>query len=293
MQKIIPHLWYDKEATQAAQFYVSIFPDSKITHTSTLHDTPSGSVEMVSFELLNYEFQAISAGPYFTFNPSVSFMVECETIQEVDAYWDKLSPGGMALMELGAYPFSERFGWLQDQYGLSWQIIYSGSPGAKRRITPMILFVGSVAGKAEEAIRFWISIFPDGKVGALTRYGKDEQPDQEGTLKYGAFSLFGQEFRAMDSAHVHAYSFNEPISFIVNCETQAELDDYWYKLSAVPEAEQCGWLKDKFGLSWQIVPVGMEAILQGDDQEKIDRVTQAFLQMKKIDLAALQAVYEG
>jgi predicted 3-demethylubiquinone-9 3-methyltransferase (glyoxalase superfamily) len=293
MQKIIPHLWYDKEAVQAAQFYVSIFPDSKITHTSTLNDTPSGSVEMVSFELMNYEFQAISAGPYFTFNPSVSFMIECKSIVEVDALWEKLSPGGTALMELGAYPFSKRFGWIQDQYGLSWQIIYSSAPGARRKITPMIMFVGDVAGKAEQAVRLWTSIFPDGKVGDLMRYAKGEEPDQEGTLKYGNFSLFGQEFVAMDSAHEHQFSFNEAISFIVNCKTQEEIDDYWYKLSAVPEAEQCGWLKDKFGVSWQIVPVGMEQMLQGNDQEKIDRVTQAFLQMKKIDLAALQAVYEG
>ena len=293
MQKIVPHLWYDKEATQAAQFYVSTFPDSKITHTSVLQDTPSGSVDIVSFELMNQEFQAISAGPYFTFNPSISFHVLCNTIQEVDAIWERLSQGGTVLMELGAYPFSPRYGWLQDQYGLSWQILYSGDTGAERKITPMILFVGSVAGKAEEAIRFWTSIFPDGKVGALTQYGKDEQPDQEGTLKYGAFLLFGQEFGAMDSAHPHTFSFNEAISFIVNCETQDEIDVYWDKLSAVPEAEQCGWLKDQFGLSWQIVPTGMDAMLQGDDREKIDRVTQAFLQMKKIDLAALQAVYEG
>ena len=293
MQKIIPHLWYDTQATQAAEFYVSIFPDSKILNISTLNDTPSGTVEMVSFELLNYEFQAISAGPYFTFNPSVSFMIECITAQEVDAYWEKLSPGGTALMELGAYPFSERFGWIQDQYGLSWQIIYSSAPGAKRKITPMVMFVGDVAGKAEEAIRLWTSIFPDGKAGDLMHYGKGEEPDQEGTLKYGTFSLFGQEFVAMDSAHEHQFSFNEAISFIVNCETQEELDDYWYQLSAVPEAEQCGWLKDKFGVSWQIVPVGMEAMLSGDDADKIARVTQAFLQMKKIDLAALQAVYEG
>jgi predicted 3-demethylubiquinone-9 3-methyltransferase (glyoxalase superfamily) len=220
-------------------------------------------------------------------------MVECETIQQVDALWEKLSPGGMALMELGDYPFSQRFGWLQDQYGLSWQIIYSSAPGARRKITPMIMFVGDVAGKAEQAVRLWTSIFPDGKVGDLMRYAKGEEPDQEGTLKYGNFSLFGQEFVAMDSAHEHQFSFNEAISFIVNCETQEEIDAYWYKLSTVPEAEQCGWLKDKFGFSWQIVPVGMETMLQGDDQAKIDRVTQAFLQMKKIDLAVLQAVYEG
>ena len=264
MQKIIPHFWYDKEAAQAAHFYVSIFPASKINSISIINDTPSGSAEIVSFVLMNYEFQALSAGPDFKFNPSVSFMVECETAQEVDAYWEKLSPGGTALMELGAYPFSNRFGWMQDRYGLSWQIIHSSAPGAKRKITPMIMFVRDVAGKAEEAIRLWTSIFPDGKVGSLMHYAKGEEPDQEGTLKFGNFSLFGQEFVAMDSAHEHQFSFNEAISFIVNCENQAEIDAYWYKLSAVPEAEQCGWLKDRFGFSWQIVPVGIEHLLDGE-----------------------------
>jgi len=97
----------------------------------------------------------------------------------------------------------------------------------------------------------------------------------------------------MDSAYEHHFEFNEAISFIVNCESQAEIDSYWKKLSAVPEAEQCGWLKDKYGLSWQVVPVGMDEMLQGNDRERIDRVTQTFLVMKKIDLAKLQEVYEG
>ncbi len=91
----------------------------------------------------------------------------------------------------------------------------------------------------------------------------------------------------------HPFAFNEAISFIVNCTTQEEIDYYWEKLSAVPEAEQCGWLKDKYGFSWQVVPMGMEEMLQGDDQERIDRVIQAFLVMKKIDFAKLQEVYDG
>jgi len=244
MQKITPHLWYDKEAVEAAQFYVSIFPDSKINNVTAIHDTPSGSVDIVTFELLDLEFQAISAGPLFKFNPSTSFMVTCKTIAEVDSFWNKLLPGGMVLMELGAYPFSERFGWLQDKYGLSWQIIFPGGADVKRKIIPMIMFVGGVCGKAEEAINLWASVFQDAKVGAIMRYSKGEEPDKEGTLKYGDFSLFGQEFRAMDSAYEHQFAFNEAISFIVNCETQAEIDTYWDNLSAVPEAEQCGWLKD-------------------------------------------------
>ena len=177
MQKITPHLWYDKEAVEAAQFYVSIFPDSKINNVTAIHDTPSGSVDIVTFELLDLEFQAISAGPLFKFNPSTSFMVTCKTIAEVDSFWNKLLPGGMVLMELGAYPFSERFGWLQDKYGLSWQIIFPGGADVKRKIIPMIMFVGSVCGKAEEAINLWTSVFRDANVGAF----------MHGLFRQGAF----------------------------------------------------------------------------------------------------------
>jgi predicted 3-demethylubiquinone-9 3-methyltransferase (glyoxalase superfamily) len=219
--------------------------------------------------------------------------VPCKSIEEVNTIWEKLSPGGTVLMELGAYPFSERYGWVQDKYGLSWQIIYSSAADLVQKITPVMMFVGNVCGKAEEAVNFWTSTFRQSKVDSILHYGKGEQPDKEGTLKYAAFSLYGQAFGAMDSAHEHQFMFNEAISFIVNCDTQEEIDYYWERLSAVPEAEQCGWLKDKYGVSWQVVPVGMGKMLGGNDREKIDRVTQAFLIMKKIDLAKLQEAYEG
>ncbi|MDD5468601.1 MAG: VOC family protein [Anaerolineales bacterium] len=213
MQKITPHLWYDKEAVEAAELYVATFPNSKVKHTSVLHDTPSGDVDVVTFELMGLEFQAISAGPLFKFNPSISFHVACKTKESVDEIWEKLSPGGQALMELGAYPFSERFGWLQDRFGLSWQIIYTG-PESTEQITPVIMFVGEVCGRAEEAINLWTSLFPGSKVDSVQRHGKGEEPDQEGAITYASFSLFGQKFGAMDSAHNHQFQFNEAISFI-------------------------------------------------------------------------------
>src|SRR5215831_3883144 len=111
MQKITPHLWFDKEAREAAQLYCAIFPDSKITNITTLHDTPSGDYDVVTFELSGQPFMAISAGPLFKFNPCLSFHVKCKTKDEVDTLWEKLSPGGKALMPLGTYPFSERYGW--------------------------------------------------------------------------------------------------------------------------------------------------------------------------------------
>ena len=227
MQKITTHLWFDKEAREAAEFYVSVFPQSKIKSITTLHNTPSGSVDTVTFELLGREFQAISAGPLFRFNPSVSFHVTCRTKDEVDALWERLSEGGTVLVELGAYPFSERYGWVQDKYGLSWQIFSTGGADERQKITPVIMFVGSVCGQAEEAVNFWTSVFREAKIDAILHYGKGEEPDREGTVKYAAFSLLGQEFGAMDSAHDHRFAFNEAISFMVNCETQEEIDYYW------------------------------------------------------------------
>ncbi len=294
MQKITPHLWFDTQAVEAAELYVSTFGNgSQVKNISILDSTPSGSVDIVSFELLGQEFQAISAGPLFKFNPSVSFQVICPTKDEVDAIWEKLSPGGMVLMELGAYPFSARYGWLQDKYGLSWQIMFSDRADVKQRIVPMVMFVGEVCGKAEEAINSWISLFPASKIETIQRYGKGEQPDQEGTVRYAEFSLFGQQFRSMDSAYEHAFSFNEAISFIVHCDTQEEIDRYWEALSAVPEAEACGWLKDKYGLSWQIVPTSMDEMMSSGSKEQIARVTEAFLKMKKFDLEILWHAYEG
>ena len=229
MEKITPHLWFDKEAKEAAEFYISTFKGSKIKNTTTLHNTPSGMVDIVTIELSGQEFTLISAGPYFKFTPAVSFIVGCSTKEEVDALWKKLSEGGSALMELGEYPFSEKYGWLQDRYGLSWQVMFMGNHKIKQKITPTLMFVGRQCGKAEEAINFYASVFKDGQIGGILRYGKGEEPDREGTIKHAEFTLEGQEFAAMDSAHGHNFTFNEAISFMVHCDTQDEIDYYWDK----------------------------------------------------------------
>ncbi|MFN2555454.1 MAG: VOC family protein [Nitriliruptorales bacterium] len=293
MHKITPHLWFDREAVEAAEFYSSTFPNSKITNVTTIYDTPSGDADIVSFEVLGHPFTAISAGPPFQFNPSVSFLVSCDTVDEVDTLWDRLAQGGTPLMPLAGYPFSERYGWTEDKYGLSWQIMKAGERERAQRITPTLMFVGAVSGKAEEAITFYTSLFPNSKIGHVLRYEPDEDPDVEGTIKHSGFTLAGQEFAAMDSAHDHDFAFNEAISFLVSCDTQEEIDHYWDHLSAVPEAEQCGWLKDRYGLSWQVVPASMDEMLRTGTKEQIARVTQAFLKMKKFDTAELQRAYQG
>jgi predicted 3-demethylubiquinone-9 3-methyltransferase (glyoxalase superfamily) len=293
MEKITPHLWFDKEAKQAAELYVSVFPDSKITSASVIHNTPSGDADIVSFQLAGQPFMAISAGPYFKFNPSISFHVKCKTKEEVDQMWSKLSEGGTVLMELGSYPFSERYGWCTDKFGLSWQIIFAGDTEIKEKITPVLMFVGAVCGKTEEAITSYTSIFKDAHSQILSRYGANEEPDKEGAVRYASFTLNGMEFGAMDSAREHKFAFNEAISFIVHCDTQEDIDYYWEKLSADPKSEQCGWLKDKYGLSWQIVPTVMQSMVQDPDEKRRARVTEAFLKMKKFNIAELEKAAEG
>lgn len=303
MQKIIPHLWFDKEAGEATAFYTTIFPESKVTGTIKISNTPSGDCDIVAFELWNKQFMAISAGPLFKFNPSVSFMVhfdpllfkasanqEKAALEALDAAWDKLSQCGKVLMPIDSYPFSKRYGWLQDKYGLSWQLMLTDPAGDQRpSIVPSLLFTGSKCGRAEEALGFYRSVFKNPQPGNVHHYPAGMEPDKEGSMMYGDVKLEDTWFAAMDSAREHGFDFNEAISFMVTCADQAEIDYYWEKLSAVPESEQCGWLKDKYGLSWQITSAEMEAMMQQGSQDLIDRLTQAFLPMKKIDIAKMKA----
>lgn len=298
--KIIPHLWFDKEAGEAANFYASVFPESKVLGTQVLKDTPSGDAEIVSFSVWGEEFMAISAGPYFKINPSVSFMVNFDPSrmenakEKLSGIWEKLMEGGMALMPLQAYSFSPWYGWVQDKYGVSWQLILTNPEGEERpTIVPSLLFVGDVVGKAEEATNFYLSLFKNSKRGNLARYPANMEPDKEGTIMFTDFVLENKWFVAMDSAHKHEFKFNEAISFLVYCDTQEEIDYYWNKLSFVPEAEQCGWLKDRYGISWQIVPTKMAEIYRNGTPEQIKRVTQAFLKMKKFDLKQIEEAYNS
>lgn len=301
MQKITPHLWFNKEAKEATAFYVDAFGgDSRVTNVSTIRGTPSGDCDIVSFTILGTSFMAISAGPYFTPNPSISFMVNFDPAlmpdakERLDTVWAKLATGGKALMPLDKYPFSEHYGWIQDKYGFSWQLILTNPEGEKRPpILPSLLFVGDVCGKAEEASDLYLSVFKKTKRGALARYPAGMEPDKEGTIMFTDFMLEGQWFVAMDSAHKHDFSFNEAVSLIVHCDTQEEIDHYWEKLSAVPEAEQCGWLKDKYGVSWQIVPTAMDEMMTKGNKEQTARVTEALLKMKKFDIAELKKAYEA
>jgi predicted 3-demethylubiquinone-9 3-methyltransferase (glyoxalase superfamily) len=301
-QKIVPCLWFDNDGEEAANFYASVFQKSGVGAITRYtkagfetHHMPEGMVMTVEFEIEGMRFVALNGGQVFKFNPSISFLVGCDTKEEVDALWTKLPQGGgPALMELGAYPMSERYGWLQDKYGLSWQVMFVKDRQVKQKIVPTLMFTETQSGKAEEAVNLYTKVFNDSGIDHMMRYEKDDKPDREGTVKHAGFTLEGQEFAAMDSARVHNFTFNEAISFMVACQTQEGIDQYWGKLTSDGGQESvCGWLKDKFGVSWQVAPTVLNEMLRDSDTEKVVRVTNAFLKMKKFDISELRKAYKG
>jgi predicted 3-demethylubiquinone-9 3-methyltransferase (glyoxalase superfamily) len=292
MQEIVPHLWFDKEATEAAAFYTSVFKHSKVNSVSTIADTPSGDCDIVSFTLAGQDFMAISAGSAFKFNPSISLFTIFDDAATIDTAWNKLLEGGKVLMPYQAWPWAKKYGWLQDKYGLSWQLSISEHHQAGQKITPLLMYTGPVTGKAREAIDFYTGIFPNSKVDMLAAYAKGEG-DQEGFLKHARFALCGQRFMAMDSSMKHGFRFNEAISLLVQCNSQQEIDRYWTAISADPKAEQCGWAKDKYGVSWQISARIMQEMLSKGTEEQKKRVTQVVLKMKKLDITTIKKAFEG
>lgn len=292
MQKITPFLWFDTQAEEAARFYTSLFPNSRVKMTvdyDNIGPTLSETVTVVEFQLAGLDVTAMNAGPEFTFTPAISFFVGCDSADEVDALFEKLSEGGEILMPLQAYPFSEKFAWVNDRFGLSWQLNLASDV---QKITPFLMFVGEQHGKAEEAMRFYTSLFPNSAIEALQRFGPNSG-DMEGMVMHGRLTLHGQPFMALDGGLQHDFTFTEAISLYVDCQTQAEVDELWEKLTADGGEEQpCGWVKDRFGVSWQIVPKILNELMQDEDSEKARRVTEAMLKMTRIKIDELMRAYE-
>ena len=294
IQKITPFLWFNNEAEEAVNFYTSIFNNSRIK-TITRYSKEGakasgmneGTVMTAAFQLEGQEFSAINGGPVFTITPTISFFVNCDNQHEIDRLWAKFSDGGQVFMELDKYPFSEKYGWIQDKFGVSWQLILQDRV---QKISPCLMFTGEQHLKAEEAITFYISVFRNSGIIQLERYKAEDGP--EGAVVHSKFTLNGQEFVAMDSHENMGMNFNPAISMVVNCETQDEIDFYWDRLTdgGFEGAQQCGWLQDKFGVSWQIVPNVLGELLS--HPTKSGSVMQAMLQMKKLDIKALKQAYE-
>jgi predicted 3-demethylubiquinone-9 3-methyltransferase (glyoxalase superfamily) len=290
-QKITPFLWFDDNAEEAMNFYVSIFKNSEVLSVNRYGEAgpgQEGTVMTATFRLSGLEFMALNGGPQFKFTPAISFFVSCKNEQEVDGLWTNLSDGGIVLMGLGTYPFSDKFGWVMDKFGVSWQMSLAG---VTQTIAPFLMFVGAQHGRAEEAMNFYVSLFKNSRIVQLERYGPGEE-EPEGTVKHATFSLSGQEFMAIDSNREHPFTFTPAISLFITCDTQQEVDALWDRLSEGGATSQCGWLTDRFGVSWQVVPFVLGELLQDKDPVKSNRVMQAMLQMTKLDIATLERAYE-
>jgi predicted 3-demethylubiquinone-9 3-methyltransferase (glyoxalase superfamily) len=278
--KIFTCLWFDGKAKAAADFYCTVFSNTAITSSNPM---------VTTFEIEGRKFMGLNGGPMFTINPSVSFFVNCSTLEEIDTLWNKLSKGGSVMMPLNTYPWSEKYGWCQDQFGVNWQLMMGKMEDSK--IVPAMMFTQEQAGKAATAINYYTSLFPDSKTILISKYEKGE-PDVEGYIKHAQFYLSGQLFAAMDSSAAHAFKFDEGVSFVVNCENQEEIDMYWNALTADGGKESmCGWLVDKFGFSWQIVPDVLGNLM--NSAEKAGKVMPVLMQMKKLDIAALTKAAES
>lgn len=297
LHKLTTCLWFDNDAEEAMKFYVSVFENAKLGATTyyaeaghEVHQRAVGSVMTVTCTIDGYELMGLNGGPLFTINPAISFYVSCKSAGEVDDLYNKLSEGGSVLMELAKYPFSERYAWIKDKFGVSWQLNFTDK--SEQKISPCLMFTNEHQGQAEEAMNFYVSVFKNSKIDYLVKYEQGEPIP--GMVKHAGFKIDGQQFIAMDSPIEHGFNFSPSTSFIVNCNTQAEIDEMWEKLQADGGApSECGWLMDKFGISWQVIPASLEEMVASKDKEKKERVLAALMEMQKLDIAALEKAYKG
>ncbi|MFN1215914.1 VOC family protein [Chryseobacterium kwangjuense] len=284
---IFPCLWFDEESKQAAEFYCGVF-DGKITA-----DTPV----VMNIELFGQKLMLLNGGPHFKTNPSVSFMVICSTEDEVQKYWDSLIEGGIALMALDSYSWSKKYGWVQDKYGVTWQLFLGEKPESQK-IIPTLMFIHQNNGKAMEAMEFYTKTFPDSGIGNILRYGDGgeghpiTEPAQN--IQHAHFTIDGYSFFCMDNSYDHQFDFNEGISIVIMTDDQEETDHLWNTLISDGGRESmCGWLKDKYGLSWQIVPKRLIELMNDSNRSKAQQVVQAMMKMQKIVIRELEEAYNS
>ncbi len=287
-----PSIWFDTQAGEAAAFYTRLFPDSRIEDILSLPDIPSGEVELVSFSLSGISFEAMSAGPYAALNPAISFIIACDSAEEFDHYWNHLSQEGKTLTVPGKYGFSERYGWIQDQFGVSWQPMLTRAEGDPRpKIVPALLFSGNHSGKAASARQQYHQVMPDSELGTYIPYPKQQLSDGPEKTMFSDMRILNQHVALMDNPLESGFPFNEAISLALYCDTQEQVDFLFSALSLDPKAEQCGWLKDSFGVSWQIVPKQFNWMIKHGSKRQIKQVIEAVLKMKKPDISVLESAY--
>lgn len=292
MQRIVPNVWCQGNAADVGEFYSAVLPktSSEVTMSYPVEDLPdfqrefAGQPLVVDVTVGGYQIRLINAGNEFRPNPALSFILnmdpsaldggEDEARTRIHSIWKAFADGGEVRMALGEYPHSKLYGWVEDRFGVNWQLMLA-DPAADPRpmLMPQFLFTGPSA-QAQQAIDLYAGLFPDSATGMTV-------PQPEGGILFAEFELAGQWFSAMDGGTDHDFTFTPGLSLEFSCADQGEIDKMWEALSNVPEAEQCGWLVDRFGVSWQIVPQHMGELMKNPG------AYQRMLNMKKIIIAEL------
>lgn len=305
-QRIVPNIWSTRNAEEMGRFYAASLPDSSYEVEARYPEEGlldfqqefAGQPLTVTVTVAGTRLTLINAGDEFRPTPAISFMLnfdplffggatpdgEAAASVRLDATWAALADGGVVRMELGEYPFGKRYGWVEDRFGVNWQLMLTDPSGDPRPfVVPALMFGGEAQDKAAEAAEFYVSLLSSSPGGAAIGnrfpYGTPTGPAGAAALAFGEFRVGDQWFMASDFGADHAFAFSPGVSLEVQCEDQAEIDRLWDALSVVPEAEQCGWLVDRYGVSWQVVPVNMAELMSRPD------AFEHMLAMKKLVIA--------
>jgi predicted 3-demethylubiquinone-9 3-methyltransferase (glyoxalase superfamily)/uncharacterized protein YndB with AHSA1/START domain len=274
---IYPCIWHNKTAKEAFQFYSSVFANTEMVSQNDL---------ITVWTLNGFKIMMLDGGPHFSPNASISLFVSMNDEEEIKSVYNKLMDGGTSLFPLDSYPWTAIYGWVKDKYGFSWQLMKTDDLNANYQVWPSILFANDNYGHAEEAINKYTNLFPDSSILALHHYGSDD-PDHTGKVMYGQFMAHSSLMSAMDGPGDDTHNLSEGVSLVLDCDTQEEIDRYWNALLEDGGKEsRCGWLKDQFGVSWQVVPKVLYELM--NNPLTAPKVGEAMMKMIKLDINHLK-----
>lgn len=279
MEQIYPCIWFDGKAQEAVNFYIECFSNGSIFSSNPM---------VVNWEINGVKLMGLNGGNMYTPNPSISLFVTLENKEEIKILHDKLSEGGKLLMDLAEYPWSPYYSFFQDKFGVAWQLFLGKYSDVNQAIVPCLMFTKEQFGKADDAIHFYSKLFPKTEIDGILHYVIGMFPESN-VVQHGQFKINEGVFMAMDGPGEHGFGFSEGISLVIECENQEEIDHFWNGfLENGGQEQQCGWIKDQFGVSWQVVPKILKELMS--HPEKGNAVMEAFLKMKKFDIATLVAI---
>jgi predicted 3-demethylubiquinone-9 3-methyltransferase (glyoxalase superfamily) len=272
--KITSCIWFNGNAGEAADFYIDVFKHGEKTN----QDLPIVSLNVFSTDLL-----FLNGGPSYAPTPAFSFFLYCGSHEEAERIFNLLAIGGNIMIPMGSYEWAEKYGWVTDKYGISWQID-GDDIRVEEKICPALLFVNEKSNRVKEAREFYLSVF--GTSQMLMEMPADVHHGLEpGSLLFTQIKLMQSVVNLMAGPGNHDFDFTSGNSFVVSCDTQEEIDYYWNQLGYDGRYDMCGWLTDKFGVSWQIVPRELSVWLSDSVHGK--SATERMLKMKKLIISDL------